>query len=308
MRRGRGVLPLALAAGVILGGASPAWACSVCGAGDPLLAAADPAALAGRLRLQLDTEHLRAEAGSTADPTATERLAQWSLRLNAAWRATDALSLSATLPVVNKTVRRSGGGVSTRVSSATGLGDAELAGRYVLWRAVHLGSGRTVEAAVSAGSSLPTGPSGLQADGARIDEHGQPGSGSWGPFAGVHGWLQQGRWVAFASLSGRIRSENGYGYTYGAALLWSVHAQYFLARSMAIDLGLDGRAAAADREEGGAVPETGGTVLSAAPGLYVAVGKAPWLFVRAQVPLRQRLRGAQEVLPSVVAGIQLQLL
>jgi hypothetical protein len=292
----------------LLGAASPALACSVCGSGDPLLTSTDPAALTGRLRLQLDTEWLQVEAGSAADPGATERLTQGSLRLNAAWRATEALAVSATLPVVRKTVDRVGAGVTTRVSSATGLGDAELAARYAFWRGVALGAGRAVELAVSAGTSVPTGPNDLAAGGERIDEHGQPGTGSFGPFAGLHACIQQGAWVGFASLSGRLRTENGHAYTYGPALLWSLHAQYFPARRVAVDLGLDGRAAGADRAGGSAVPETGGTVWSVAPAVYVGLGQAPWLFVRGQVPLVARLRGAQELSPSVVAGLQYQLL
>jgi hypothetical protein len=306
--RARRAFPLALALGALLAAARPARACSVCGAGDPLLSSSDPAALGGRLRLQLDGETLQVEAGSAADPGATERLTQRSVRLNVAWRALDDLALSVTLPVVSKTVDRVGAGASTRVSSASGLGDAELAARYVLWRGVELGTGRTAEAAVSAGTSLPTGPNDLQANGGRIDEHGQPGTGAWGPFAGVHGMIRQGRWVSFASASGRIRPENGNGYAYGPSLHWSLHAQYFAWPRVAIELGLDGRWAGADREGGSAVPETGGTVLSAAPGLYVGLGRGPWVFVRGQVPVVHRLRGAQDVLPSVVGGVQYQVL
>jgi hypothetical protein len=299
----RGALALA-AAGALLA-AAPALACSVCGAGDPLLAASDPAALSGRLRLQLDGELLQVEAGSAGE---TERLTQRSVRLNVAWRALDDLAFSATVPVVSKLVERLGAAGATRVSSAWGLGDAEIAARYVVWRAAALGTGRVVEAAVSAGASLPTGANDLQANGDRIDEHGQPGTGSWGPFGGVHGSIRQGRWVSFASLSGRVRPENGRGYGYGPALLWSLHAQWFALARLALDLGVDGRWAGADREGGSAVPDTGGTVLAIAPGLYVGLGKAPWLFVRGQVPVVHRLRGAQDVLPSVVTGIQVQVL
>jgi hypothetical protein len=299
---------LAAAAGAALAGARPARACSVCGAGDPLLGSSDPAAVGGRLRLQLDAEVLRASAGAATDPGATERLTQWSFRLNVAGRATEDLALSATLPLVNKTVDRLGAGVTTRVSSATGLGDAEAAARYVLWRGRNLGAGRTVEAAVSAGASVPTGANDLRANGERIDEHGQPGSGTWGPFAGLHARIEQGSWSSFASLSGRLRTTNAHGYRYGPAVLWSVHGQLRPLRRLAVDLGLDGRYAAPDRDGGAPVAETGGTVLSAAPGLFLDAGGGVWLFVRGQIPVFQRLRGVQDVSPSAVAGIQHELL
>jgi hypothetical protein len=305
-RRGR--IALALSAAAALAASGPARACSVCAAGDPLLGASDPAAVGGRLRLQLDAEYLRASSASALDPGATERLTQWSFRLNVAARATEDLALSATLPLVDKAVDRIGAGVTTRVSSATGLGDAEAAARYVLWRGRDLGVGRTVEAAVSAGTSMPTGANDLRANGERIDEHGQPGTGTWGPFAGLHGRVQQGRWSSFASFSGRLRTTNAHGYRYGAALLWSAHAQVRAMRRLAVDLGVDGRYAAPDRDGGASVADTGGTVLSAAPGLFLDVGGGAWLFVRGQIPFVERLRGTQDVSPSVVTGIQHELL
>lgn len=299
-------LTLAAAAAAALVATPPARACSVCACGDPLLVASDPAAITGQLRLQLDTEYLRVDAGNEADPAVTDRLTQWSHRLNAVYRPVERLALSATVPLVSKVIRAEGGGVSTATSDATGLGDVELGARYALWRAVSFGRGRVQEVAVSAGSSLPTGPNGLRRAGERIDEHGQPGTGAWGPFAGIHYRFEEGRWVAFASLSGRVHGENGHRYTYGPAALWSVHGQYLPARRVAVDLGVDGRHAAADRGAGEAVVNTGGTVISAAPGVYVnAVGGA-WLFVRGQIPLVKNFRGRQDQLPSATAGLQLQ--
>lgn len=284
----------------------PARACSVCGCGDPLLVASDPAALTGQLRVQLDTEYLRVDAGNEAAPSLTDRLAQWSFRLNAAWRPLDALSLSATVPVVSKEIRTVGGGVSTRVSDVTGLGDVELAARWAVWRALSLGRGRVQELAVTAGTSAPTGPNGVRAAGERIDEHGQPGTGAWGPFAGLHYRFEQADWTGFASASGRLHGENGYRYTYGPALLWSVHGQVLVAKRVALDVGVDGRHAGADRSAGEAVVNTGGTVLALAPGVYANAGGGVWLFARGQVPFVKRFRGAQDQLPSVTTGLQVQ--
>jgi hypothetical protein len=284
----------------------PARACSVCGCGDPLLVASDPAAITGQLRLQLDAEYLRVDAGSEADPSRTDQLTQWSLRLNAVWHPLEALSVSATLPLVSKAIRTVGGGTSTAVSDATGLGDAEVGARYAVWRAVSLGIGRVQELALTAGTSTPTGANGLRAAGERIDEHGQPGTGAWGPFGGVHYRLEQGEWTGFASLSGRVHTENGYRYTYGPALLWSVHAQHLASKRVALDLGVDGRHAGADRSGGEAVDSTGGTVLAAAPGVYVNAAGGAWLFVRGQIPFVKRFRGEQDQLPSAIAGVQYQ--
>ena len=288
--------------------ARPALACSVCGCGDPLLSSSDPAAITGQLRLQIDTEYLRVDAGNEASPSLTDQLTQWSYRFNAVYRPTDALSLSATLPLVNKAIRTVGSGTSTSISDVTRLGDVEIAARYATWRSVNLGIGRVQELAVTAGTSAPTGPNSLRSAGERIDEHGQPGAGSWGPFAGVHYRFEQRSWLGFASLSGRAHSENSYNYTYGSALLWSVHGQYFPTRRVVLDLGLDGRHAAVDKDGGERVVNTGGTVLAAAPGVYFNALGGGWLFVRGQIPFYKSFPGEQDQLASVVTGVQLQVL
>ena len=98
--------------------ATPARACSVCGCGDPLLTATDPAAITGRLRFEIDTEYLRIDAGTDGQPGSTDKLTQWSYRLNAVYRPLDALALSATVPLVSKTIHTVGGGTDV-LGSAT---------------------------------------------------------------------------------------------------------------------------------------------------------------------------------------------
>jgi hypothetical protein len=302
-----------------LGASAPAQACSVCGCGDPLLTANDPAAITGNLRLQMDTEYLRVDAGTDGQPGHTDQLTQWSVRLNAVYRPLDALSLTATLPLVSKAIHTVGAGTDVLASDLTGVGDVELGARYALWTSVNLGARRVQELAISAGSAIPTGAHDAKAaDGSLVDPHGQLGTGGWGPFAGVHYRLEQGDWLAYASFSYRLRTEASYfdgsTYKFGDALLWSVHAQYQPTRRLALDLGVDGRYARADRATApdgsvtDAVDATGGTVLSAAPGLYFNAVGGLWLFVRGQVPFYKNLFGEQDVKPSVVTGLQFQVL
>jgi hypothetical protein len=184
---------------------------------------------------------------------------------------------------------------------------------------VVLGVGRVQEAAVTVGTSVPTGNYNAKAaDGSLIDPHGQLGTGAWGPFVGLHYRFEQGNWLAFALASYRWRSEASYfdgsKYQFGGAVLWSVHGQYQPTRSVALDLGVDGRYAGADRatDSSGvvdiAVVNTGGTLLSAAPGVYVKASGPLWLFVRGQIPFYKSLFGEQDVLPSFTAGVQYQVL
>jgi len=308
---------------VALARSMPARACSVCGCGDPLLNASDPAAISGTLRLQVDTEYLRIDAGTDGQPGFTDKLTQWSYRFNAVYRPFEALSLSVTVPLVNKTIHTVGDGTDTTTSDLTGLGDVEVTARFALWRSVQPGAGRVHELAITAGSAMPTGAHNARdGDGALIDPHGQLGTGGWGPFAGLSYRFERvggfGEVDAFASFSGRIRTEATYfdstKYKFGDALLWSVHGQYRPIRILALDLGVDGRyawrdrATAADGTVDGAVVNTGGTLLSAAPGVYFNAVGGLWLFLRGQIPFYKHLYGEQDVFPSFTAGIQLQVL
>ncbi len=297
--------------------APPASACSVCGCGDPLLAANDPAAITGRFRLQVDSEYLRVDAGTDGRPGFTDQLTQWSYRFNAVYRPIDELSLTATVPLVSKSIHMVGGGADVTSSSLTGVGDVDLGARYAIWTSVDLGARRVQQVALSAGTAIPTGAhDATTADGTLVDPHGQLGTGGWGPFAGVHYRFEQGDWLGFASLSYRLRTEASYvdssKYKFGDALLWSAHGQYRPMGAVALDLGLDGRYAKADRatDPDGTVTDgvgnTGGTVLSVAPGVYFNAGGSVWLFMRGQVPVYKHLLGEQDVKPSVAAGVQFQ--
>jgi hypothetical protein len=182
---------------------------------------------------------------------------------------------------------------------------------------VYLGTGRVQELAVTAGTAIPTGDHNAKAsDGSIIDPHGQLSTGGWGPFVGLNYRYEQVNWLVFASVSGRLRTEATYfdssKYKFGDALLWSVHGQYFPTRRVALDLGIDGRYASTDKatdptgEVDDAVVNTGGTVLSTAPGVYFNAYGGAWLFLRGQIPFVKSLRGEQDVLPSFTAGFQFQ--
>jgi hypothetical protein len=239
----------------------------------------------------------------------TDELDQRSLRLNVVWRPLDRFSVSATVPFTAKTMKMVGGPTPETTSDLSGLGDVDVGARWAAWRLVDLGTGMVQELALTAGTSLPTGSNdAVDASGVRVDEHGQLGAGSWGPFAGLHYRFEAGKWVAAASLSGRAHTANDVGYTYGSALLWSAHGQYLPAQWVVLDLGIDGRRAAADKDNGATVENTGGTVVSAAPGVYVNPTGGLWVFARGQVPFYQALLGEQQVRPTVVFGLQYSVL
>jgi hypothetical protein len=91
-----------------------------------------------------------------------------------------------------------------------------------------------------------------------------------------------------------------------------VHGQYRPVPRVALDLGLDGRYARADRATAAGVrdvvPNTGGTVWAVAPGVFFNAAGGMWLFVRGQIPVYQGLFGTQDVGASVATGFQYQAL
>jgi hypothetical protein len=156
-----------------------ALACSICGCGDPLLAASDPAAITGTLRLQLDTEYLRIDAGTDGQPGHTDQLTQWSYRLNAVYRPVSRVSFMISAPLIDKAIRTVGPGVSQAGSDLVGFGDLELGARYAFWRSIDFANRRVQEVALSLGSMLPTGANDARTtdeagDVVPVDPHGIP--------------------------------------------------------------------------------------------------------------------------------------
>ncbi len=294
----RALLPVAAAIAGLL--SSPrAWACSVCGCGDPLLSANDPAAVNGRLRLGIDTEYLTVKSGNEANPAATDKLDQYTLRLTGVFSPVAGLSFIGQIPFTRKNLTTDG----ITGSDLTGIGDVELGARYTLLDVPDFSARRRQSIAISAGTSFPTG-----SRTAGVDEHGQLGTGAWSPYAGIHYRFEQDQWTLFASATGRLRTTSSDDYRYGNAVLWSAHGQFWPIPRLALDLGLDGRYAAADAQNGATVDNTGGTVLAASPGIYWNAAGPFWLSLRAQLPFYSNLYGNQSVGPTAVVGFQLQLL
>jgi hypothetical protein len=277
----------------------PAAACSVCACGDPLASAGEAPAMAGALRLSLDGEWLRVESDET--PGETNRLTQQSLRLSAVYSPLERLNLVLGVPITSKELSSLSTG--ERLGDESGLGDLDVGVRWFPFTAVDMGARRAQSLGLSLGASLPTGS---RKDVALLDEHGQLGTGSWGPYAGLLYRFGQGDFAAVASLTGRLRTENSDGYRYGNALLWSVQGEWDPHPRVALALGLDGREAWADVNDEGDVPSTGGLVLALAPAASFNVTAGFWVTVKAQLPVVKQLRGQQDVAPTVNVGLQWQ--
>jgi hypothetical protein len=305
-----GFLRKALAPWLCLGAAlagPSALACSVCGCGDPLIAAGDANPSAGNFRFAFDYLYLTASAESDENPTQTEQLTQMTFLPVVVYSPTNSLNLVLQVPLSVKSWNLVGGGLPSESASPFGLGDIDFGLRYFVWTDVDLVQLRRQDLALTAGTSAPTGQDDIQVDGQRIDQHAQLGTGAWGPYLGVLYGFHQDPWNFMATLTGRYRTTNAYGYQFGAAVLWSLTLRYRFVDSFALSIGLDGRYAVKDSSNGDPQNNTGGLLLAVTPGLMWNLTGGLWLYGQVQVPFAAALYGVQSVGPVVTVGLQLAL-
>jgi hypothetical protein len=285
--------------------ASPALACSVCGCGDPLVGVGQVAGPAGQFGLQLDGQWLSQKAGGE-EPDTLDILNQYSILLTGSYTPVANLNLVVTLPWVWKDMQmQMPDGSRMTSSSLNGFGDMQFGLRWFFWEDIDLGSRTRQTLSISASTFAPTGNnSAVDAGGVRVDEHGQVGTGGWGPNAGLFYRIQGDVWSGYAGVWGLYRTVNSYGYRFGAAALWTAVGQVQPLDWLALALGVDGRAAGSDVDDGATVPDTGGLVLAAVPAAYAKVFPGGWLLAKAQLPFATKLNGIQTIGPVVTVGLR----
>jgi hypothetical protein len=299
------LVAVALVGSVVLAPAV-ARACSVCGCGDPLVLAGDSMPVANTLRFALEYEYLSATARSDDEPDRTESLTQMTLRPVVVYSPFSRVNLVLQVPLVRKDWTLSGTPTAeTETAVPMGLGDIDLGLRVFLWEATSLRAQRRQNLALTAGTSFPTGAGdATDAEGQRIDQHAQLGTGAWGPYVGALYAFHQDPWNFLVSVTGRFRTTNPYGYRFGNAVLWSAQLRFRVVEPFALQLGVDGRYAGRDSSEGVLQENTGGLVVSAVPGLAWKIGGPIWLLAQVQVPFATHLFGQQTVGVTASASLQ----
>lgn len=303
----RWLAPLAATLALLLA-APPALACSVCGCGDPLVGVGQVAGPAGQFGVELDWQWLTQKAGGE-EPDTLDLLNQNSMLLTLSYTPVKDLNLVVTLPWVWKDMQmQMPDGMKMPSSNLNGFGDMQFGLRWFFWEDTDVGSRIRQTLSVSASTFAPTGNnSAVDADGVRIDEHGQVGTGGWGPNAGLFYRIQGDLWSGYVGLWGLYRTTNSYGYRFGPALLWTAAGQYQPLDWLAVALGIDGRSAGSDVDEGATVENTGGFVLAAVPAVYARVLPGFWAIAKAQLPFATALNGIQTIGPVVTLGLRYEL-
>ena len=173
-----------------------------------------------------------------------------------------------------------------------GLGDASLLGKYALLF-------DPLEFSVLGGVKIPTGETSEEDDeGERLEPDHQPGSGSWDALLGVAVGRQLERLFVSGSLFARLTTEGRRDFKPGSSFLAGVRAEY-----QVTDLGTfprfsglleaTGEYFAKDRLDGDVNGDSGGVILSVAPGAKLRLDSHLTFGLSIPVPVYQGLHGFQ---------------
>jgi hypothetical protein len=292
---------------------SQAFACSVCGCGDPLLEAGTTHPMPGTWRINFESLYLTATAQSDDNPLQTESLTQKTLNTIVTYNPVARLTLVGIVPYTQKDWALSAatdGSDPADSASPVGFGDLNFGLRYFLISDVDYETRISQNFAITAGTVIPTGnENGMDAAGSRIDQHAQLGTGGWGPYGGfLYSFLDKD-WMLSANGAAIFHTVNPYQYTYGMSFNWGAQAMLHLNETFALSLGTDGRYSDHDTDSSvtpnTTLVNTGGTVIDLTPGIAWSPSEDWGLYSRIQIPIIASLFGTQTVGATVIVGTQL---
>ncbi len=285
----------ALAAALI---AAPATglACSICRCGDPTFNALGKDGFAAQgWRLALDWERFDKEQGDPA--IASEAQVENRLTALVSYGLGEKLTLFGRLPYSIRRLDLTGPEPPEQIHT-DGWSDPELYAQARLWASrLSGGLGRRASLSLNAGVKTPWGENELKQDGARVDEHAQPGTGSTDLLANLAFlYLLDARSAVFVSTGYRHTGANQHGYRYGRSLLATAAYEHKLGKRLDAVAELDFRHAGKDLiDASGTLDEdTGGSLLYLTPRLLVDLGHGAVLRFAAQVPVARALNGHQQ--------------
>lgn len=287
--------------------APTALACSICRCGDPTFNALGPEShTTAGLHVAADWDRVAKSQGAEDE---RESMVENRYSASLYYSITDRWLVAARLPWSRRSLRVAehddggtdeGGDEAHHHGSARtdGLADPEFSVQYRVWSAPFEGDvGARASFALSAGVKTAWGENNRKdADGERLDEHVQPGTGSTDVFFGVSGfYLFDRSSTLFASLQWRDTGRNDSGYRYGRALLANLAYERKLMPRLDSVLELNYRHAKRDQaDRDGTIEEnTGGGVLYLSPRLLFEVGGGVVLRVGVQIPVSKSLYGEQ---------------
>jgi hypothetical protein len=286
---------LAAAIGVTI--TLPALACSICRCGDPTFNALGNEGVAQTgLRLALDWDQVDKTQGIPSEEY--DSLSEQRATLLAAYGISDRLGVFARLPYSQRDLTETANG-DAETTHASGFADPEIYGQMRLWSSAFEGDvGIRSSIFAVAGVKTDWGENNASADGLRLDEHVQPGTGSTDWFAGLSGSYQiNPRSALFVSAQHRHTGRNDFDYRYGRTNLFNIAYEHKIGSRWDAVIEANYRNAARDEIDGlgGTDPDTGGSITYITPRLLFDAGKNWVLRVSAQLPLSNSgLNGFQD--------------
>ncbi len=284
---------------------SPARSCSMCRCGDPTFNALGTNVYSpGAFRLALDWDRMDKTQGP---PEESESQVANTATATVSYSFGDRLNLVARVPFGFKSLTERTEGVS-QVTNTDGLADPEFFAWFRVWASPFaVGVGRRAWISILAGVKTPWGQDGLTGpDGARLDEHAQPGTGSTDPFAGLGAfYLADPVSSVFGSLQYRWTGTNRYGYRYGRIFLANLGYERKLGSTVDAILELNYRWAGEDTVDSSGMkdPDTGGSILYVTPRVLVHLGGGLVARVAVLIPTFKDLNGYQSEKAIVGAGL-----
>jgi hypothetical protein len=281
---------------------SSAEACSICRCGDPTFNALGKEGYATKgWRLALDWERFDKQEGPPSEEA--EELVENRVTALASYGFSDRFSLYARVPFSFRSFTEIEENEPVDQFDTHGLSDPEVYGQLRLWASPLSGPlGRRTSLSLLAGIKAPLGQNDYTRDGERVDEHAQPGTGSWDAFGGlavVH--LLDPRSALFASVQYRHTGENDFDYRYGRIFLANAAYERKLGHRLDSVVELNYRFAGKDRSGAEEHPNTGGSILYVTPRLLVDLGGGVILRGAVQIPIAKSLNGVQK--EKVVANV-----
>lgn len=176
--------------------------------------------------------------------------------------------------------------------NTSGLGDLQIG---AMWsRKIMTGISSSYSLGLLFSVKVPTGENNKMSDGERLEEHVQPGSGSW-DFKGGIGLTRFGdRHSIFASVFYRANGTNEYDYHFGNAFLYNFGGSVAVAGQVSLTAEINGRYAERDKEADEELSNTGGWVLYLAPGIRYQILPYIGIVSSVQIPTFNDLNDEQD--------------
>jgi hypothetical protein len=281
--------------------------CSICRCGDPTFnALGKEGYFRPGLSLALDWERFDKQEGPLEEEA--EELVENRLTLFASYGVSERFSLYARVPFSFRSFTEFEEGVAAEHFDTKGFSDPEVFGQVRLWASPMSALGRRTTVSLLAGVKTALGQNDYEREGERVDEHAQPGTGSWDVFGGpalVH--LLDRRSTFFASAQYRHPGENDFDYQYGAIFLANAAYERKWGGRLDSVVELNYRFAEKDRQGDTELPNTGGSILYVTPRLVVDLGGGVIVRGAVQIPIARSLNGVQKEKAVFNAGVTLLL-